>query len=241
MILTSWDDGHPLDLRIGEMLIKHGLAGTFFVPIQNREGDAVMTGAEMRELDSAHEVASHTRTHRYLLSCSSSDALAEIETGKQQLEDFLGHSVEGFCYPGGKFDQKISRMVRNAGFSYARTVENLRIDFGQNLWEIPTTLQFYPHGPSTLLKNSARHWAFSKPTLIVPRFRHRDFFAYARYLAQYCVKSKAIFHLWGHSWEIEEFGLWAELDNFFDFLGDLPCPSQTLRSAIKSHRNWTDS
>ncbi len=241
MILTSWDDGHPLDLRIGEMLTKHGLAGTFFVPIQNREGKPVMNGAEMRELDSAHEVASHTRTHRYLLTCSRSEAREEIENGKQQLEEFLGHCVEGFCYPGGKFNQEITEMVRNAGYRYARTVENLRIDFGHNVWEIPTTLQFYPHGTGTLLKNAARHWEFSKSALILPRFRQRDFFAYARSLAEHCLGSNAIFHLWGHSWEIEEHGLWVELDSFFSFLGGLSRTSEPLRSAVKSYDNWHHS
>ena len=237
MILTSWDDGHPLDLRIGEMLTKHGLAGTFFVPIQNREGKPVMSGAEMRELDRAHEVASHTRTHRYLLDCTKSEAREEIETGKQLLEDILSHGVDGFCYPGGKFNQDISEMVRNAGYSYARTVENLRLELGKNLWEIPTTLQFYPHHTGTLIKNAAKHWAFSKPALILPRLWHSDFLAYARSLAEHCVDSNAVFHLWGHSWEIDEHNLWAELESFFSFLGSLSCPSEPLKSAIKSHGN----
>lgn len=236
MILTSWDDGHPLDLRIGEMLTRHGLSGTFFVPIQNREGKPVMSGAEMRDLDSTHEVASHTRTHRYLLRCTRSEAREEIETGKHQLEDCLGHQVKGFCYPGGKFNREIAQMVVNAGYSYARTVENLRLDFGHNVWEIPTTLQFYPHGAGTLIKNAARHWEFSKSALILSRFRQPDFFGFARSLAEHCVKSNAVFHLWGHSWEIEEHDLWAELESFFRFLGELPCSSQTLGSAVTSHQ-----
>jgi hypothetical protein len=32
-ITTSWDDGHPSDLRVAELLIKHGLRGTFYVPM----------------------------------------------------------------------------------------------------------------------------------------------------------------------------------------------------------------
>ena len=32
-ITTSWDDGHPLDLRVAELLAKYGLQGTFYVPM----------------------------------------------------------------------------------------------------------------------------------------------------------------------------------------------------------------
>ena len=28
-ITTSWDDGHPLDFRVAELLAKYGLPGTF--------------------------------------------------------------------------------------------------------------------------------------------------------------------------------------------------------------------
>ena len=47
---TSWDDGHPLDLRLAELLATHGFSGTFYVPRGNREGRPVMTTAELRAL-----------------------------------------------------------------------------------------------------------------------------------------------------------------------------------------------
>src|SRR4051794_21779274 len=31
-ITTSWDDGHPLDIRIAELLAKYDLPGTFYIP-----------------------------------------------------------------------------------------------------------------------------------------------------------------------------------------------------------------
>lgn len=30
IITTSWDDGHPLDLKIAELLDKYGINGTFY-------------------------------------------------------------------------------------------------------------------------------------------------------------------------------------------------------------------
>lgn len=234
MILTSWDDGHPLDLRVGEMLSKHGLAGTFFVPLENREGPPVMTALQMRELDQCHEIGSHTRTHCYLLRCSRSEAREEIEAGKQQLEELLGHHVDGFCYPGGNFDSGVTDLVKAAGFQYARTIENLRTDLGDDRWQLPTTLQFYPHSASTLVKNTLKHWKFSKPALILPGLGAPNFFAFARQIAESCAQSNSIFHLWGHSWEIEEQGLWSELESFLAFLSSLTCPSVPLKTAIRT-------
>jgi hypothetical protein len=34
-ITTSWDDGHPSDLRLADLLHKHSLRGTFYVPPEN--------------------------------------------------------------------------------------------------------------------------------------------------------------------------------------------------------------
>jgi len=39
----SVDDGHPLDLRIADRLVRHGLRASFYLPIRNAEGAPVMT------------------------------------------------------------------------------------------------------------------------------------------------------------------------------------------------------
>ena len=60
-ITTSWDDGHPLDLRVAELLAKHGLPGTFYVPMRAEHG--TMTTAQLRELSGAFEIGAHTVHH----------------------------------------------------------------------------------------------------------------------------------------------------------------------------------
>ena len=32
------------------------------------------------------------------------------------------------------------------------------------------------------------------------------------------VKNGGQFHLWGHSWEIEKYGMWQDLEKFFKFV-----------------------
>ncbi len=234
IVLTSWDDGHPLDLRLGDMLSKHGLAGTFFVPMSNQENKPVMNGVQLRQLDSIHEIGSHTLSHQYLLDCDRVVAKHEINEGKRQLEVELGHAVHGFCYPGGRFNAEISQMVKTAGFTYARTIENLCLDLGESCWQMPTTIQFYPHSPLTLAKNILHHWSLPKIPLILKRLKNDCFYTFARQMAETCAESDCVFHLWGHSWEIEKYDLWTELDQFLHYLSTLSTQSSTLE-AISNH------
>ena len=60
-ITTSWDDGHPLDLRVAELLTKHRIGGTFYIPrIAEKE---TMSAAHIRQLSLAFEIGAHTLHH----------------------------------------------------------------------------------------------------------------------------------------------------------------------------------
>jgi peptidoglycan/xylan/chitin deacetylase (PgdA/CDA1 family) len=131
----SVDDGHPLDLRIAERLVKHGLRASFYLPIRNAEGPPVMTAAQARELSQHFEIGSHTLDHHYLTRVGDGEAWRQIIEGKTELEQRLGQAVTGFCYPGGQFHGRHVRMVKRAGFAYARTIKNLYSDAGEQRWQ----------------------------------------------------------------------------------------------------------
>jgi hypothetical protein len=233
LVLTSWDDGHPHDLRVAELLAKHGLAGTFFVPGENREGRTVMESAELRRLDQGFEIGGHTLTHRYLTRDTGDDVISlEIAEGKRLIEEQLGHPITGFCYPGGRADRSVTEAVRSSGFSYARTIENLRFDLGENRWRIPTTLQFFPHGVVVLAKNALRYPAVSKLPTVLRRIHEKDFVEFVVRSAELCAKSGGVFHLWGHSWEVEQHQLWQSLETVLRCLGGLASRSVTLAEAM---------
>src|SRR5215212_7229599 len=97
----SIDDGHPSDLRMADLLDKHGLKATFYIPIRNREGPPVMNGAQLRQLADRFELGSHTYDHCYLKTVGIEQAHHQITAGKRALEDIIGKPVQGFCYPGG--------------------------------------------------------------------------------------------------------------------------------------------
>jgi hypothetical protein len=47
-------------------------------------------------------------------------------------------------------------------------------------------------------------------------------------LLKTCVARQAVFHLWGHSWEIEEHNLWHDLDAFLAKVAQLSPATRTV-------------
>lgn len=219
LFTTSWDDGHPLDLRIAELLAKHGFAATFYVPGLNspggvREGFPVLSCTQLRELGNSFEIGSHTLTHQYLDEVDVEEAKRQIVEGKRELESQLGRAVAGFCYPGGKYSAHHAKIVREANFNYARTVANLEMAAPTDLFSIATTLQFYPHDRGTYLKNYVKngHW-HERAGLLMVAMSHSDLKSRLHAAMDYVFDSGGIFHLWGHSLEIERFNGWTLLDD----------------------------
>ena len=153
---TSWDDGHPLDLKLADLLDRHGLPGTFYVPLRNREGLPVMEAGALRQLDGRFEIGSHTLDHHYADRGDAGTWARQVIDGKAALEQALGHAVAGFCYPGGRADAAARQVVRGAGFAYARSIVNLHLDAGDDRFRLPTTAQFFPHPRGVLLRNWLR-------------------------------------------------------------------------------------
>lgn len=229
IFVCSWDDGHPLDRRLADMLCQRGLKATFYVPLRNREGRPVMSPADLRALaDSGQEVGSHTADHRYLHDLGDEEALQQVREGREGLEQLLGRSVPGFCYPGGRLPAAGPRLLRRAGIGYARTVENLRTDLGFDRLAVPTTLQFYPHRAAVLARNALRQprRLGAKAKLIARRMRSGRALQALPQLLESLAADTEVFHLWGHSWEIDRLDAWGPLAAVLD--AAKACASRTL-------------
>ncbi len=211
----SIDDGDLLDRKTAELLAKHGLAGTFFIPISNREGFPVLSSADIRMLGKYFEIGSHTFDHCYLNSTSLAEARYQISEGKKRLEDLLGKEAEGFCYPGGQYRQEHVDTVKSCGFRYARTTMNLCCDAGVDRFEMPTTLQFYPHDRYVYLRNFIKwgRWSARSDALRLV-LGHSGWVERLYALFDHACREGGVFHLWGHSKEIEEANAWHEFDRF---------------------------
>jgi peptidoglycan/xylan/chitin deacetylase (PgdA/CDA1 family) len=216
---TSWDDGHPLDMRVAELLTKYGLAGTFYVPraAQNK----TMTAAQIRELGRAFEIGSHTVHHPVLTKMTEQAAWQEISESKFWLEDSTGSSCLLFCPPTGRYTSVHLDMIRNAGYIGMRTAELSSLALPRmkaRLLIMPTTVQAYPHGGAAFVKNAIKRFAFANLWRSVVHGRSKDWPEFALSLLRLALAQGGVFHLWGHSWELQEADQWRRLEDALRFM-----------------------
>lgn len=223
-LCLSWDDGHPLDRRIAEMMARAGLAGTFFVPLSNVEGRPVLNAEDLRALkDMGFEIGAHGIDHRRLTTLAPGEARRQIVDGKHQLEDLLGSPVDGICYPGGRHNRDLRNLVREAGFTYGRTTQMFRMSSGTDPFRLPTTLQLYRHDAAALARNWVRQGIGLDRLALATRVWHaQDMPGFIATLAEEVADAGAFLHLWGHSWEIDEIGGWDWLARIFSVLAENP-------------------
>jgi peptidoglycan/xylan/chitin deacetylase (PgdA/CDA1 family) len=75
---------------------------------------------EMREMQGAGiEFGSHGASHRDLRCLGKEELMRELADSKHALEDGLGREVSSFCYPFGRYDQRVRRAVIEAGYRCA--------------------------------------------------------------------------------------------------------------------------
>ena len=233
IVVTSWDDGYPADTKIADLLDRHGLTGTFFVPIENSEGRPVLDKGALRELDTRFEIGSHTRSHVRLDTIENNRIDEEIRGGKMGLEEILGHSVEGFCYPQGRVTSYTVKSLRKHGVRFARTIENFRLNVGKDPYRIPTTLQIFQHRNQTYVRNFVRRgnrkgrWSCFWLTMTSP-----SLWDALDLIAEDCAKRDGVLHLWGHSWEIEDHSLWQDLDAYLSRLRQFAPIPKTVAESI---------
>jgi peptidoglycan/xylan/chitin deacetylase (PgdA/CDA1 family) len=221
VITTSWDDGHPLDLRVSDLLTKHGLGATFYVPLRNSR--PTMSPSQIRELSSMFEIGAHTVNHLRLTNISREQARREIVDSKSQIEDMTGKPCSIFCFPGGYYRHAHLNMLRDAGFAAARTVELFSLKTPREISGvslIPTTIQAYPHGTTSYLRNVGKRLSLSGLRNLLLGRNVADWSALARILVERAARVGGVFHLWGHSWEIDATGQWHVLEQTFAALAE---------------------
>jgi hypothetical protein len=189
-----------------------------------------MNRQQIFELASQFEIGAHTLGHVFLDSAIDSVAECEITGSKKWVEDITGKTCRMFCPPGGKFDRRHLDYVQAAGFLGIRSVELLSLDWPRyqgGLWVMPTTLQAHPHTLMAYGRNVLKRRAWGNLWTYVAFGRHLRWNRLAESLAQAVIHRRGVFHLWGHSWELEQTSQWRRLDDVLRLLGEIqaaaPC------------------
>lgn len=213
LVTTSWDDGHPLDLRVAERLAAYGVKGTFYIPVDYPLIPR-MSRCEIQQLRRmGMEIGSHTQTHPRIHRLDAAQVLRELRDSKAYLEDLLGEEIHSFCYPEGKFAAHQMRLVDEAGYKLARTTVGFRtsLEFEPHL--MPVSVQFWPHSRHTLVRHALLQGNLRglSDWLRLWHAEH-DPARLANAMLGRILADGGVLHIWGHSWEIEQKDLWSLLE-----------------------------
>ena len=218
IVTTSWDDGDPGDLRVAELLHSRGLAGTFYIPLISPRGGKTLDPADLKSLRSGgFEIGAHGVSHRVLTELSPEELVGEVRVCKSRLEDTLSEPVKMFCYPKGRFNKSVIRQVKEAGYKGARTTRMLRQGLDFDPFQMPTSLLVHPNTRMLYAKNLVRGRNIGGLFNYVTQFIRLDSWtAIGKILFDRVLREGGVWHLYGHSWEIEQGGLWDDLAEILD-------------------------
>ncbi len=222
VITTSWDDGHPMDFKLAEILSKYNIEATFYIPQRNAERE-VMLSDKIVELSKHFEIGGHTLNHVRLNVADKDLINKEVSGSFVWLKDLLGYDPVSFCFPGGKYNKHAVESVFHSGFQVARTTDLLSIRNTPPGKLMSTTLQIYEHHAFTYFRHLAkrRKWINLVKWLSLNAISDLRKLTDA-YLNQDSRNPAICLHLWGHSWEIEKYHLWEKLEEILKSISDNP-------------------
>jgi peptidoglycan/xylan/chitin deacetylase (PgdA/CDA1 family) len=147
-ILITFDDGYRDVLaNAAPVLRRLGLPATAYVITSRISGSDVsfLSWAQLHALEQdGVEIGSHTVHHAELPQLTDPAALQELIQSRLVLERHLGHPVQWFAYPAGRFDARAEMLVRQAGYVLAVTTkpgssQSARAPFALHRYEVLDT------------------------------------------------------------------------------------------------------
>ena len=217
-ITFSFDDGFISDFKMAELLEKYGFECTFFIATSHDQG-ALGTG-DIKTLSQISDIGGHTCNHKILSSLERDEQKNEIIDNKKYLEDLIGKEIHLFCYPKGKYSNQTIEVVKASGFWGARTTKCFHYRI-QSPFEIPTSLQIYPHTYFTHFRHSLVGKDIKSLKLLIPSFAERlGLIETIQYLANKVYENGGVLHLWGHTWELDKLNIWEYFENILSILKD---------------------
>jgi peptidoglycan/xylan/chitin deacetylase (PgdA/CDA1 family) len=205
---TSWDDGAPSDARIADLLTDLGLLGTFYAST-GPGGHRSIDDAGLARIGSLHELGNHGRSHTPFTALSDDAIEAELAWGMTELEPF-GRVARVVAPPRGKLDARVISFLVGQGYAI-RTAPILGPRTTRRAGLLEPSFMFYPHDWQALFRNTARRATIPAVPLLLAWLRGGDFRDIALRLVRAAAARLGYVHLWGHSADVERFGLWEVL------------------------------
>lgn len=205
-LTLSYDDGVEQDIRLVEIMNKHGLKGTFNLNsgLYASEGTVYpkkhihrrMTAGQINEtfINSGQEIAVHTLTHPFLEQLPMHVTVNEVIKDRENLEKQFGTIIRGMAYPFGTYNETVIDALKACGIAYARTVISTN-DFRLPKDWLQLTATCHHNSPD--LKNLTK-----------------------KFLEDNVSRDPYLFYLWGHSYEFESDNNWDLIEDFASTIGN---------------------
>ena len=205
VLTLSYDDNVVQDIRLMEILDKHGIKATFnintgmYVPEetvrQQYYGRMKLSEAVALYKDSGHEVAVHGLTHPALNKLPSDERLMEVLEDRKNITRQYGSLARGMAYPGGTYSQQVMEELKLCSICYARTIQSTeQVNFPEN-W-----LEWHPtcHHKNPKLMEITKRFVDE-----APRYGNVNWLLY----------------VWGHSFEFDKDDNWHVIEEFARYAG----------------------
>jgi len=121
-IVLSFDDGYVSQYENAFSLMeKRGWPGV----LNLKAGETDIYDRQVREMVLAGwEIASHTVTHPDLTTVSGDQLEQELVRSRRILQRKFNTPVTNFCYPAGRYDDRVIAAVKKAGYRSATSTES---------------------------------------------------------------------------------------------------------------------
>jgi peptidoglycan/xylan/chitin deacetylase (PgdA/CDA1 family) len=124
-VAITFDDGCETDLLTAAPILREfGFGATFYITSGWSGQRGFLTHSQIRELSSiGFEIGCHSMSHSYLTDLDDAGLRREIVDSKLLLEQVIGTPVEHLSCPGGRFDRRVAKVARDAGYRTVATSE----------------------------------------------------------------------------------------------------------------------
>lgn len=198
-LTLSYDDGTISDIKLIEIMKKHGLKGTFninsgmYEPEGNVRRRMSLGMAQEVYINSGMEVAVHGLHHPYLDQLPENMCTYEVMQDRLNLEEEYGAIVRGMAYPYGTYNDSVVETLKKCGIAYARTIVSTeKFTIPSDWLRMPATCEH----TNPKLMELARQFIENNTN-----------------------KLPELFLLWGHSWVFDWYDNWNVMEEFAEYVG----------------------
>lgn len=146
-VILSFNGGYADAYIAAQHLNGKGMKGVFFVSTEKIGEEGFLDWRQVKKMHSwGMEIGSLGVTGANLASSGEFYINDEVTRSKQILEEELGDEILVFAYANGAYNNQVVEAVREAGYEFARTIDEGSRYTTEQLLTIPTLRVFFPAG-----------------------------------------------------------------------------------------------